>query len=221
MKKVFQVLVAAIVIFVIGGLIISFSFDGIVKSSIESSTAEMLGTSVSVEEVDISILDGTGTITGITIQNPEPFSSNHPAVQLQQVSLSIDLTTLLSDVIVIREMRISSPELYFEQRASGNNFNTLNNRMNASSSGGTAVAIDYLLVENGQILLSADVGNGKSAEVGFSRIEIEGIGRDGNNTMEQTIQQVLEPILQKAVKEALEQGLMDQAKDKLQDLLEG
>lgn len=220
MKKLFQVLVAVIGILAVSALILSFSIDGIVKSSIETTTTEMLDTSVSVDEVGISILDGSGTIKGITIQNPESFSDN-PAVRLQEISLAIDLSTLLSDVVVVKEIRIQKPELYFEQKASGNNLKTLNDRMSASSSGSSSVIIDYLLVENGQLMLSTDIGEGKSAKTEFSRIEIEGIGRSGNNTMEQTMQQVLEPILREAAKEAVKRGLMEQAKDKLEDLLEG
>lgn len=71
MKPVFQVLVALIVIFAIGALVLSFSLDGIVKSNLEDTTSEMLDTAVEVNEVGISILDGSGTIDGFIIHNPQ------------------------------------------------------------------------------------------------------------------------------------------------------
>lgn len=218
MKPVFQVLFAVIVIVALGALILSFSLDGIVKSNIESTTSEMLDTSVEVNDVSISILDGTGTIDGITIQNPEGFSDN-PAIKLQQIQMDVDLYSLLSDTIVVKELRIQKPELFVEQKADGNNLNALNQKLQTQPPSETSMVIDYLLVADGRVTLTADIGEEKTVEGEFSKIEIEGIGRQGNNTMSQAMQQILEPILQRALQEAVEQGLMDKAKDALQDLL--
>jgi len=77
------------------------------------------------------------------------------------------------------------------------------------------------LVENGQIALTADIGSEKSVMAEFSKIELEGIGRNSSNAMEQTIQQILKPVLEKALQEAATQGLMDKAKDALKDMLDG
>lgn len=220
MKRLFQVLVALIGIFVVSSLILSFSLDRIVKSKIESTTAELLETSVSVGEVSVSILDGSGTINNIVIQNPQSFSDN-PAVKLQQVSLKLDLSTLLSDVIVVEEILIRKPELYFEQKMRGNNLQTLIDNMSAGSSSGIRVVVDYLLVENGRVTLTTDIGGRKSAKAEFSQFEIEDIGRNGNDTMEQVMQQILEPVLRQAAKEAVKQGLIEKAKGALKELIEG
>lgn len=219
MNKLTKVILALIGVLAAGLLILSLSIDGIVKSSIENTTSEMLDTPVSVDNVSISIFNGSGTIDGITINNPDGFSDN-PAVKLQQISMEMKLSTLLSDTVVVNEIRIQNPELYFEQKTSGNNFNTLNDRFNEGPSSETSLIVDYLLVENGRITLTTDIGGEKTAESEFSRIEIEGIGRSGNNTIEQTLQQILEPILQQAAQEAIKRGLMDAAKDKLKDLLD-
>lgn len=220
MKPVFQALVALIGIAAVGALIISFSIDGIVKSNIQSTTSEMLETRVDVKDVSISILDGSGTIEGITIHNPEGFSDN-PSVKLQQVSMKMDLPTLLSDTVVIRKLRIKKPEIFFEQKPSGNNLKTLSERLGSSSSSDANLVVDYLLVENGHVTLTADIGKQKNIEGEFSKIEIEGIGRKGNNTIEQTLKQILEPILHKAIQEMVKQEVKDQVKEKLQDMIEG
>lgn len=219
MKPVFQILFALILIAAVGALILSFSLDGIVKSNIESTTSEMLDTSVEVNDVSISILDGEGTIDGITIHNPEGFS-DRPAIQLKQIHMKIDLSSLLSDTMIVEELRIQQPELYVEQSASGNNLNALNQELQTQPPSETSMIVDYLLVSDGRVTLTADIGKEKTVEGEFSKIEIEGIGRQGNNTMEQTIKQILEPILQKALQEAVEQGLMDRAKEKAKDALE-
>lgn len=112
MKPVFQALFGLIVLAAIGALIISFSLDRMVASNLESTTSEMLDTSVEVDNVDISILDGKGTIDGFTIHNPKGFS-NKPAVKLQQIKLRVDIYSLLSDTIVVKELHIQKPELFF------------------------------------------------------------------------------------------------------------
>ena len=220
LKPVFQVLFGIIVIGSIAALILSLSIDSMVQSGLQSTTAEVLNTSVDVEEVSISLLNGSGTIKGFTIHNPESFSDK-PAARLQQISIKIKVSSLLSDTVIVEKIRVQKPELFYEQKATGNNFDALTGNMGASSSSGTNLIVDYLLVENGQVTLTADIGTQKSVIAEFSEIEMEGIGRSGNNTMEQTIQQILKPVLEKALQEAAAEGLMDKAKNALEDIIGG
>jgi len=220
MKPVFQVLFGLIAILTLGALVLSFSLDGMVKSNIENTTSEMLDTSVEVNGVAISILDGTGTIKGVTVHNPEGFSNN-PAAKLQQISMKVDLYSLLSDTIIVKEIQIQKPHFYYEQKVSGSNLNTLTDNLGGSSSSGTSLIVDHLLVENGRVTLTAEIGGENTVEGNFSNIEVEGIGRNGNNTVEQTIKEILEPILKKAAEEAIKQGMMDKAKDAVEGLLDG
>lgn len=218
MKPVFQVLFALIIIFAIGALVLSFTLDGIIKSSLESTTGEMLETTVEVNNVDISVLDGTGTIDGITIHNPEGFSDN-PAVKLQQINIKMNLWTLLSDTVIVNSVEINQPDLFLEQKATGNNFKILNDKLNEVEPSDINLIVDYLLVEEGQVTLRSDIGEERTVQGKFDRFELTDIGREGNNTMEQTLRQILRPILQRAAREAVERGLLDAAKGKLEDLL--
>lgn len=220
LKPVFQTLFVVVIIVAVGALILSLSIDRIVKSNIEASLTELLQTAVEVENVSISMLDGSGTIKGIILHNPEGFS-NKPAVSLQKISLKMNVPSLLADTVIINEILIRQPELYFEQRASGNNFDALTEKMRNSSSSGSSVIVEYLLVEEGQVTLTADMGEEQSVEAMFSRIELKGIGRKGNNSLEQALRQILEPILKKALRETATEGLLDQAKEALQDIFEG
>jgi uncharacterized protein involved in outer membrane biogenesis len=221
MKKILSVIAVIVGVLIVGFIVLSLTIDGIVKSNIESIGSEMLKTSVEVDDVGISILDGSGTIDGIIIHNPEGFSDN-PAVKLQQISMKFVLSTLLSDTVVITDIEIKRPELYFEQKATRNNLNTLKNNLGGETSAETNVVVDHLLVENGLVRLSADIGGEETtAQAEFERFELTGIGRQDNNTMDQTMQQILEPILAKAIQVAIREGLLDLAKDKLQDLLDG
>jgi hypothetical protein len=222
MKKLFQILVGLIAVFAVGALILSFSLDGMVESTIEDTSSDMLQTTVDVKEVNLSILDGQGTITGITVHNPEGFSDN-PALQLQQISMKVKLKSLLSDTIVVERVEIENPELFFEQKASGSNFDALSSNLNSgsTSSSQTYLVVEYLEVQDGRVTLSTDIGGEKSMEATIGRFTLEDIGRADSSTMEQTLRQILQPILQKATRQALQQGLLDKAKEKLENLLDG
>lgn len=220
MKPVFQVLVAIIIIAALGALGLSFTMDSIIESNIENTTSKMLDTSVEVDDVSVSILDGKGTIGGITIHNPKGFSDK-PALKLQQISLKIDPYSLLSDTVVVKRVEIQNPQVYYEQKVSGSNLNALLNNLDGGSSSSVNMVIDYLLVQDGRVTLSTEIGGKKSVQATFNRIELEDIGRQGSNTMDQVMRQVLEPILRKAAREAVKEGLLNKAKEELKDLLDG
>lgn len=220
MKPVFQALVALIVIAALAALGLSFTMDSIIESNIESTTGKMLDTSVEVNNVSVSILDGTGTIDGITIHNPKGYSDK-PALELQQISLALDPYSILSDTVVVKRVEIEDPRVYYEQKVSGSNLDALSGNLGGGSSSSVNMVIDYLLVQDGSVTLSTEIGGNKSVQASFDRFELEGIGRQGSNTMDQTMRQVLEPILRKAAQEAVKGGLLNKAKEELKNIIDG
>jgi uncharacterized protein involved in outer membrane biogenesis len=220
MKIILYIFGIITAIIVIGFIVLSFTVDGIVKSNIEKIGSEMLQTPVDVDDVSISILDGTGTIDGIAVQNPEGFSDS-AAIKLQRIHLSLDLSSLLSDTVVIDTLIINQPMLFFEQKANGAiNLRKLTENIDMSSSSEGGMIIDYLRIDEGLVKLSTEIGEGRKEQVKIEKIVITDIGRTGSNTVEQTVRQILEPIIERAIQKSIKEGLLEQAKDKLQDLLE-
>lgn len=210
-------------VLLIGLLILTFSLDGIVKSSIQENGASLLKTEVDVENVSISIFDGKGSIEGLIIQNPEGFT-DQPAIQFQNISIEVDLSTLLSDTVIVRNVIVEQPEIYVEQTTDGNNLKTLQNHLNASSSEGSYeghLVVDHLLINRGSVKLSSKIGEERTAQAEIDRFELTGVGREGNNSVDQTVRQILEPVLERALREALKEGVLDAVENKLRDLLDG
>lgn len=127
---------------------------------------------------------------------------------------------MLSDTVIVRSVEIEKPEVFFEQKKSGSNLDALTEKLDDSSSSGINLVVEYLLMEEGEVTLSTDIGGEKSVRGTLDRFELTDIGRTGNNTLDQTLQQILEPVLKRAAREAVKQGLMDAAKEKLEGLLE-
>ncbi len=212
------ILIVLVVVF----LGISLSLDGMIKSSIEETSSDMLQVEVDVDDVAISLFDGRGTIDGLMIQNPKGFA-DRPAIQFKQIKLKIDLATLLSDTIVVNNLLIQNPSVYVEQTTEGNNLTTLQDRLGSSSgeSYNTYMVIDHLLINESHVQLKSTIGEERNVEATITKIELTDVGRSGNNTIKQTTRQILEPVLKKAIRQAAKQGIKDLVKDKVQDLLGG
>jgi len=60
----------------------------------------VLGTEVAVQSASISPLAGTGSISGLTVDNPEGWSAE-TIFELEQVSVNVDVASLFSEVVEI------------------------------------------------------------------------------------------------------------------------
>jgi len=119
-----------------------FYLDSIVKTGIEAEGSDVLGTSVSVSSVSISPLSGSGTIRGLTIENPEGFTEDN-IIQLGEVTVSLNLSSLLGDIIEIYEVSVIEPVITYETKITTDNIRAL--LVNLPSTPGAAnedVAVD-------------------------------------------------------------------------------
>lgn len=220
-KKLLKVGGGTVLLLIVGIFILSLTLDGFVKSGIQNSGSNALGTEVNVDNVSLSIWNGQGTIDGLMVQNPEGFS-NRASISFKEISLEVDLSTLLSDTVVVKNLVVQQPEIFVEQTTNGNNLRTLQNQMGSSSGdSGAFLVIDHLLIKEGSVELRSTIGEERNVTTEIAQLELTGVGRDGSNTVKQTSRQVLEPILQRALAQAAKEGVMDAVKDKIQDLLGG
>ncbi|MEX0608675.1 MAG: hypothetical protein WD016_09990 [Balneolaceae bacterium] len=217
-NRVWKIIAGIVITLAILMLIATFAIDGMVKSAIENKGSELLQTSVTVNKVDISIFGGTGSLSGLSVENPEGFSDK-PALQFDRADIRLQLSSLFSDEIVVHELIIRGPEVFFEQQEARANLKTLNDNFNSSADDSEmALIIDYFLLEDGLISVSTSIDRERSGEATIERFELEGIGRDGNSTVKESLRQILEPLLQRAVREAVEEGVFDQLENRARDL---
>jgi hypothetical protein len=101
-----------------------FYLDSIVKTGIETVGSDVLGTGVSVSSVSISPLSGSGTVRGVTIENPEGFTEDN-IMQLGEVTVSLNLTSLLGDIIEIYEVSVIEPVITYETKITTDNIRAL------------------------------------------------------------------------------------------------
>lgn len=220
-NKALKIGAGFVVVIIAGILLITLSLNGMIKSGIEENGSELLQTRVTVDNVSVSLFSGSGTISGFTVQNPEDFS-DEPALYIEETSMKVDIRSLFTDQIVVNELIVESPDLFFEQIGVGVNLKKLNDNMDLASeeSSETSLIIDYLLIEDGNVTVSSSLERERATEVTLAEFTLNDIGRDGNNTVKESVRQVLNPLLQKAMEEALKSGVTEQLEDKVRDLFD-
>ena len=84
----------------------------------------MTGAEVSLASAEISATDGVGALKGLHLRNPNPFTTD-ALLRLGEVRISIDPTSIGSDVIRIREIMIDQPQVTYELSGQGSNIHAV------------------------------------------------------------------------------------------------
>ena len=154
MKK--GIIAAVLLLVVVGiagvGLYVSRNIDGLVKDMVETIGTDVTGTQVAVTDVTISLTDGAGAVSGLTVANPSGFSQNS-LFALNSIMIDIDPASLTEDVYVIESISIDGARVLAEQIGTTSNIQALLDGMNSgtadSDSQADSAESDVLLAVNG------------------------------------------------------------------------
>ncbi len=203
MKKVLII----IPIIVIGIFIaIYFSLNSIIKSGVETIGSKAMGAEVKLNDVNISLLSGKGQLKGLFIGNPEGFKSES-AFMLNEVRLALDVKSVFSDRIIIKEVYIDAPDITYEKGSGGDNIKAIMKNIESFAGGeeqaaqkeevkqpeeaGKKIQINSLVVKDGKINMSVTAMQGKKLALSLPDIEMKDIGRDKEGTsISKALQQV-------------------------------
>lgn len=210
-------LVAGIVLYV------GSQLDGIVAGLIEEHGSTATQTPVRVTGVTIDLAEASGSISNLTVGNPEGFSGN--AIEMDGFSMTLDPASLTSDTIVIEDLTVSGARLNILQQANGNNLQELTRNLDelrsgesSDSSGGKKLIINRFTLDGASASLSAPDFD-EMREVTLPTIVVRDIGRASNGaTGAQVAQQLLQPVINQALKSAAVQALKDKASEQLEDV---
>lgn len=222
MKKL--AIVIAVVALIAGLLLyVGSQLNSIVAGLIEDHGSAATQTPVRVAGVAIELSEASGTISGLTVGNPEGFSGN--AIEMGNFSLSLDPSSLTEDVIVIENILVSGARLNIVQQANGNNLQELlrNLDVGTGDSGnddgaGKKLIINQFTLEDASASLTApDLGDVR--EVTLPTITVRDIGRSSNGaTGAEVAKQVLQPVFNQALESAAVQAIKDKASEKLDEV---
>ncbi|MBQ0721611.1 MAG: hypothetical protein KBT88_01690 [Gammaproteobacteria bacterium] len=246
MKMIIKILgVLVLVVAVLVGLSLYYLDSG-VKKAIETFGPQYTKTRVELMDVSLSPLSGKGSLTGLTIGNPQGFSDAN-AFSLGEVAIVIDTQTLSADPVVIHSIRIIAPQIIFEQGKKSTNLQQLLKNIEQPGEAVSSkkdepvkaegdakkIIIKDLQISGGQLHYMNPLLGGKTIDLALPDIQLRGIGEksggaSGAEITEQIIAAVSKSANQaiadgggiKAMGKQLEQGLKSE-KDKLEKSLQG
>jgi uncharacterized protein involved in outer membrane biogenesis len=192
MKKVLIGVGVVVVILAIIVYVAFSSLDSIIKAAVEKYGSEITQTKVSLNDVELSVQSGKGTLRGFTLGNPKGFNTAS-AMRFGEVSVTVDPSTVTGDIIVIKEIRITGPEVTYELSAGGSNFDAIKRNVDAYTGAGAKqpsqeekeakkegpkLVIDNLYINGGRVNVSADLLKGKSVGGTLPNIHLKDIGKE-------------------------------------------
>lgn len=125
LRTVLLVIVALIVVIVIA---INLFTDRALKIGIETMATDTLGVGVKVDKASLSILRGRLSLKNLQVDNPPGYQYDKLLV-LNEISVVVDIKSLLSDTVNIKEIKLDGMEVVIEQKGirSNNLKDVLNN----------------------------------------------------------------------------------------------
>jgi uncharacterized protein involved in outer membrane biogenesis len=149
--KVLRVILLAILILIIIAVVaVNLFADYAVRVGIETAATKTLNVGVSVSNVDLSIMAGKLALQNLLINNP-PGYQHDKLLELKNAEIEVDVKSLLSDVVNIKEIKLDGVNVVIEQRGiSGNNLQDVITAIrNGSKEGeGKKLRVDNLEISN-------------------------------------------------------------------------
>ncbi len=130
MKRLIKyVLITILLLIVTLFIVLNLVLDKIIHAGVETIGPKLTRSEIRLDEVNISLLNGSGALKGLFIGNPEGFKSDK-AFFLGEIEIDIAPLSLFSERVLIKKIYIREPQIVFESSAKGNNLNQLLNNIN-------------------------------------------------------------------------------------------
>lgn len=193
--KIFLMVLAALAVLIAGAVVyVVLNINSIVKGAIEKYGSQAAETNVRVSAVDVRLSTGEASIAGLTVANPEGFKARN-IFSLGNISVRMDVKTVSKSPIVIPEVRISSPEVFYEMNSSGaSNLDLLKKNLQGTASGKkprdekkpgekeVKLSIKKLVFEKGRVEARVAALGGRPILLNLPRLELTDIGKGGGAT---------------------------------------
>ncbi|HEX5398068.1 MAG TPA: AsmA family protein [Verrucomicrobiae bacterium] len=139
MKKVKKILlgvvIALLVIAIVAVMAVGMFLGKIVKTGMETVGPKITQTTLTVGSVDMSLLSGSASIKNLVLGNPEGYKDKSPnAITVGLAAVSVSPMSVMSDKIVVKSVRVESPEITFLGNPLGqNNLKKIEDNVNAAT----------------------------------------------------------------------------------------
>jgi len=193
MGKKLAIVGGAILILIVAGVVVMYmSLNSLIRSAVETYGPEVTKTEVKLGGVNVSPFTGSASLSNLLIGNPKGYKAPS-AFKLGALRMSVDVGSLRSDKVVIRDLVITAPEITYEPGPGGNNLTVIQKNATGytggggkeakgaqAEGGGTKVVIDRLRVEKPKLNVNVPQLKGEPLVLELPDIEMKDIGKKGD-----------------------------------------
>ena len=189
MKKLLVKILLVLVVLVILAAVLGFVFlDSIVKRSVETVGPAIAKVEVKLAGAHISPFSGSGELKGLVVGNPPEYKTPE-AIKVGEVGVSVVPKSVIGDKVIVRSVKVVSPEITFEGSLSGNNLTKILENVQGTEAKPQPqtkeetkaktrkLQVDDFLISGGKVHVSATLLGGKSATVPLPEIHLSNLGQ--------------------------------------------
>ncbi|HMO03150.1 MAG TPA: hypothetical protein PKC67_10095 [Kiritimatiellia bacterium] len=193
MKKLLKFILVVVLLLVIA---LVFFAGPVVKNAVNQAGPGIMGVPVTLGDAKVSLLQGRIHLKDLVVGNPEGFKTDN-LFAMGALNVEIDMASLFTDTIVVREIAVIRPEVTYEMTLSGSNVGALQEQMAGDAEpatdapveeeapapadeakAGKRVIIEKFVLNEGQINLSLPAMMGTAVPLPLPPIELTDIGKE-------------------------------------------
>jgi hypothetical protein len=215
-KLIVRIFIVLIVLIVLALLAVHFFLDGAIKKGVETVGPQLTKVDVKLNSVSLSILSGSGKIKGLIVGNPEGYNTPH-AISVGTASLAVVPTSIFSDKVIIKSIRVDAPEIIYEGGLTGgDNLHKIlenvtgpggapNTNATTSPKAQKKLQVDEFVITGAKVIVSLKGTGGFAAPIVIPDIHLANLGQgpEGITAAELTkkvISEISEDVAKAAVK---------------------
>ena len=225
MKKKSKILrILGILLLLLIALVVAVIFyaDHIIVIGVETAGTSALDSPTTLDKAKLSILGGSLTLNGLTVANPQGYQTEN-LVQLGECSTAVDLKSLTTDTIKVKQILLKDMVLTIEQKGTTSNLKEILDKINAQQktkepkkeekpekeeAPGKKVLVERIEIVGAQarIKLLPLPGQKDALDVKLAPIILENVSQDQNQAvmLSTIIQKVLLAVAQATVQSGIE-----------------
>ena len=173
MKKILVGMAALVVVLVTASVVgVALFLDSGIKRGVETLGPQLTKVDVKLDGVNVSLLSGTGKIKGLVVGNPAGYQTPH-AIRVDAASLALTPSSIFSDKLIIKSIRVESPNIYYEGGWGGDNLRTIMNNVSASKK----LQVDDLIITGAKVNVSVKGTGGLAVPITLPDIHLTNLGQ--------------------------------------------
>jgi hypothetical protein len=187
-KLILRLLIALVVLVILAVAGVAFFLDSAIKKGVETVGPQIAKVDIRLDGVSLSLLSGSGKIKGLVVSNPEGYKTPH-AISVGSASLAVSPGSVFSDKVVIKSIRVESPEIYYEGGLGGDNLRKILDNVTASTASATTepaaksdqpakkLQVDDFVITGAKLKISIKGTDGFAAPIPLPDIHFTNLGQ--------------------------------------------